>query len=81
MLCLPAAWLVLRFAMGWSDIDGAEVYDRSRFRQGEAYAKMAFFFLVMVFSLTRVIMGLEEAYSTHHHMMKHLGVHGRGGMF
>ena len=73
--------MVVRFAMGWSEIDGAEVYDRSRFRQSEAYVKMAFFVVVMIFSLTRVIMGVEEAYSTHHHMMKHLGTKGRGGMF
>ncbi len=57
------------------------MHERSRFRQAEAYTKMALFFLVLVYSLTRVIMAMEEAYSTHHHMMKHLGPRGRGGMF
>jgi hypothetical protein len=81
VLCLPAAWLVVRFAAGWSELDGAEVYDRSRFRHGEAYAKMAFYVLVMVVSLTRLLTGLEEAYSHHHHIMKLLGRRGRGAMF
>jgi hypothetical protein len=81
VLCLPAAWLLVRFAAGWSELDGADVYDRSRSRHAEAYAKMVFYFLVLVFSLTRLLTGLEQAYSNQHHMMKLLGRRGRGGMF
>ena len=74
LLGLLAAWSVLRFVR--NQIEGSQVHEQSRFRQAEAYVKMAVWGVLLVYSMVRFIGAVQEATSVHHHLMKH--IHGLG---
>ena len=65
LFAVPALWITIRFALGWSELEPTEVFDRSKFRHAEAYTKMAWWFGLLIWCIMQLSRGMAVAYRSH----------------
>ena len=66
---LVAMYATVRFALGWSEVDPTDVYDKSRFRHIEGNVKMTIAILNFCFAIFLLVSGLTIAYGHHNSLM------------